>query len=169
MEIRDVGEFLNYFNKVHLRTMKAVRAVPPDKVDWRFREGKFTIGDLLRHIATANRFIFVEVARGNPSAYGGCGRELAASYDDIVQFMERLHREDVEILSAFGEAELNRKCTTPEGGSITAWKWLRAMIEHEAHHRGQIYTYLALIEVPSPPLYGMTSEQVRERSGAAQR
>lgn len=169
MEIRDIGEFLNYFNKVHQRTMKAVRAVPPDKVDWRFREGKFTIGDLLRHIATANRFIFVEVARGNPSAYGGCGRELAASYDDIVQFMERLHREDVEILSAFGEVDLNRRCTTPEGGSITAWKWLRAMIEHEAHHRGQIYTYLALIEVPSPPLYGMTSEQVRERSGAAQR
>ena len=80
-----------------------------------------------------------------------------------------LEPEDVEILSAFGEVDLNRRCTTPEGGSITAWKWLRAMIEHEAHHRGQIYTYLALIEVPSPPLYGMTSEQVRERSGAAQR
>jgi uncharacterized damage-inducible protein DinB len=169
MEIRDIGEFLNYFNKVHQRTMKAARAVPPDMVDWQFREGKFTIGDLLRHIATANRFIFVEVARGNPSAYGGCGRELAESYDEIIQFMEQLHQEDVEILSGFGELELNRRCMTPEGSSITGWKWLRAMIEHEAHHRGQIYTYLALMEVASPPLYGMTSEQVRERSRSVQR
>jgi uncharacterized damage-inducible protein DinB len=42
------------------------------------------------------------------------------------------------------------------------------MIEHEIHHRGQIYTYLALMEAPSPPLYGLTSEQVRERSVARQ-
>ena len=35
MEIQDLGEFLNYFNKVHERTMKVVRCIPPEKVDWR--------------------------------------------------------------------------------------------------------------------------------------
>jgi uncharacterized damage-inducible protein DinB len=164
MEIHAAGEFLRYFDKVHQRTMTAIQSIPPEKVDWTFREGKFTLGDLIRHIAAANRYIFVEVARGRPSAYAGCGKELAASYDEIIRFVERLHREDVEIISGFGPQELNRKCTTPDGASITVWKWLRAMIEHEIHHRGQIYTYLALLEVPSPPLYGLTSEQVRERS-----
>jgi uncharacterized damage-inducible protein DinB len=38
------------------------------------------------------------------------------------------------------------------------------MVEHEAHHRGQIYLYLAMLGVETPPLYGLTSEQVRERS-----
>jgi uncharacterized damage-inducible protein DinB len=164
MEISDIGEFLNYFNKVHQRTMNVVRAIPPDKVDWRFREEKFTLGDLVRHIATANRYIFVEVCQGKPSAYNGCGRDLAASYDEIIQFSERLHGEDVEILSGSTRDDLTRKCTTPDGSAITTWKWLRAMIEHEAHHRGQIYTYLALLEKPSPPLYGLTSEQVRKLS-----
>lgn len=164
MEIRGVGEFLNYFNKVHQRTMNVVSAIPRDKVDWQFREGKFTLGDLARHIAAANRYIFVEVARGRPSAYNGCGKDLAASYEEIVEFAERLHRENVEILSGFSEAELNRKCVTPDGVSITSWKWLRSMIEHEVHHRGQIYTYLALLDVPTPALYGMTSEQVQARS-----
>ncbi len=164
MEIRDNGEFLKYFDKVHQRTMSAVRSIPPDKVDWTFRERQFTLGDLVRHIATANRYIFVEVACGRSSAYAGCGKELAASYDEIVLYIERLHRETAEIISGFGPHELNRKCTTPDGASITVWKWLRAMIEHEIHHRGQIYTYLALIEAPRPLLYGLTSEQVRERS-----
>jgi uncharacterized damage-inducible protein DinB len=167
MEIRDIAEFLSYFNKVHQRTMNVVCAIPPDKVDWRFREGKFTLGDLVRHIAAANRHIFVEVARGKPSAYAGCGKDLAATYDEIVAFAERLHREDAEILSGFTADQLSRKCTTPEGGSITSWKWLRSMIEHEVHHRGQIYIYLSLMEVPSPPLYGLTSEQVVELSTAA--
>ena len=164
MEIRDFSEFLRYFDKIHQRTMSAVRSVPAGQIDWTFRNGKFTLGDLIRHIAAANRYIFVEVARGNPSAYAGCGKELAASYDEVVAFIERLHRENVEIISAFTPEDLNRKCTTPDGASITVWKWLRAMIEHEIHHRGEIYTYLALLDVPSPPLYGLTSEQVRERS-----
>lgn len=43
-------------------------------------------------------------------------------------------------------------------------KWLRAMIEHEAHHRGQLYLMLRLIGVSPPPLFGLTSEQVRARS-----
>jgi len=164
MEIRDIGEFLGYFEKVHRRTMNVVRAIPPAKVDWAFREGKFTLGDLVRHIATANRYLFVETCQGKPSAYNGCGKELAPSYDEIVRFSERLHQEDVAILSVFSQDDLARKCTTPDGSAITTWKWLRAMIEHEAHHRGQIYTYLAILEVPTPPLYGLTSEQVRERS-----
>ena len=166
MEISDLAEFLGYFNKIHQRTMRVVQAIPPDKVDWRFREGKFTVGDIARHIATANRYIFVEVCAGKPSAYNGCGKELAGTYDEIIEFSKKLHQENIEILSKFTPEDLNRKCTTPDGAKITTWKWLRAMIEHEAHHRGQIYIYLSLMELPSPPLYGLTSEQVRERSVA---
>jgi uncharacterized damage-inducible protein DinB len=40
------------------------------------------------------------------------------------------------------------------------------MVEHEAHHRGQIYLYLGLLDVPTPPLYGLTSEEVRARNVA---
>jgi uncharacterized damage-inducible protein DinB len=38
------------------------------------------------------------------------------------------------------------------------------MCEHEVHHRGQIYLMLGLLEVATPPLFGLTSEEVRERS-----
>jgi uncharacterized damage-inducible protein DinB len=164
MEIRDPGEFLNYFNKIHQRTMNVTRAIPPDKVDWRFRQDKFTLGDLARHIAATNRYMFLEVAQGKPSAYPGCGKELAASYDEIIQLAEELHRQSVEILSGFSHADLERRCITPDGASITVWKWLRSMIEHEIHHRGQIYIYLSLLETPAPPLFGLTSEQLLERS-----
>ncbi|HTZ96405.1 MAG TPA: hypothetical protein VMB18_08420 [Terriglobales bacterium] len=60
MEIRDLSVFLDYFGKIHQRTMRVVRCIPPDKVDWSFRPGKFTVGDLARHISTATRYIFAE-------------------------------------------------------------------------------------------------------------
>jgi uncharacterized damage-inducible protein DinB len=70
----------------------------------------------------------------------------------------------MEIFTRLTADDLNQKCLTPGGVSITVWKWLRAMVEHEIHHRAQIYTYLGLLGIAAPPIYGLTSEEVRERS-----
>ncbi len=61
--------------------------------------------------------------------------------------------------------QLEAKCQTPAGIRITTWKWLRAMVEHEAHHRGQLYLLLGTRGVRNPPIYGLTEEQVKARSG----
>lgn len=164
MRIQDLNAFLDYFDKVHQRTMRVARWGPSDKLDWTYREGKFTLGDLVRHIATIERYMFAETVAGRPSRYAGCGKELADGYDAVLEFAERLHRESGEIFAGLSPEDLNRKCATPEGAAISTWKWLRAMVEHEIHHRGQIYLYLSMLGVPTPPLYGLTSEQVRERS-----
>ncbi len=164
MQIHNTDVFLDYLDKIHQRTMRVARCVPPDKLDWTYREGKFTVGDLLRHMAAIERYMFAETVQNKPSRYPGCGKELADGYENVLMFMERMHRESVEIFSRLSSDDLNHKCATPDGVSITVWKWLRAMVEHEIHHRGQIYVYLAMLDVPTPPLYGLTSEQVRERS-----
>jgi uncharacterized damage-inducible protein DinB len=167
MEIQRIEPFLEYLSKVHQRTARVIRCIPPEKIEWTYREGKFTLGDQVRHLATIERYMFVETVSGRPSRYAGCGRELADGYDQVLRFMERLRAESLQILSALSDADLQRKCVTPDGAQITVWKWLRAMVEHEIHHRGQVYLYLSLLGVPTPPLYGLTSEQVRERSVAS--
>jgi uncharacterized damage-inducible protein DinB len=80
--------------------------------------------------------------------------------------MERLHAESMEIFAKLGDEDLQRNCKTPDGAEITKRKCLRLMVEHEIHHRGQIYLYLGILGVPTPPMYGLTSEQVRARSSA---
>lgn len=164
MQIQDSSVFLDYFDKIHNRTMRVARLIPADKLDWTYREGKFTLGDLVRHIAAINRYMFAETVAGRRSRYAGCGKELADGYEQVMNFAERLHRESVDIFARLTPDDLSGKCMTPEGTSLTTWKWLRAMVEHEIHHRGQIYLYLSMLGVPTPPLYGLTSEQVRERS-----
>jgi uncharacterized damage-inducible protein DinB len=141
-----------------------VTCIPPDKLEWTFRAGTFTLGDLVRHLATIERNMYAETLAGRPSRYAGCGRELADGYDAVLEYFDRLDAETKEIIGRLSEADLARKCQTPAGTPITTWKWLRAMVEHEVHHRGQIYLMLNMLEVPTPPLYGLTSEEVRARS-----
>ena len=164
MEIRDLGTFLDYLASVHARTRRLVVLVPPADLEWAPAPGKFTFGDLVRHLAGIERWMYAETVRGRPSRYPGHGRELADGAEAVLALYDRLHGESVAIFEQLNADALSRRCTTPAGTSITAWKWLRAMLEHEAHHRGQLYLMLALRGVPTPPIYGLTSEEVRARS-----
>lgn len=108
MELSRIEPFLDYLGSIHARTRRVVTCIPPDDLEWSPAPGKFSFGDIVRHLAA--------------------------------------------------------KCATPAGTPITTWKWLRAMLEHEAHHRGQLSLMLGLRGVTPPPIYGLTSEEVRDRS-----
>jgi uncharacterized damage-inducible protein DinB len=163
MEIVGIEPFLHYFGSVRKRTMRVARCIPGDKIDWTYAPEKFTLGDILRHLAVAERYMWAENAQGHPARYTTHGRELADGLENVLAFMERLHAESIAIFSKLSNEDLQRKCVTPGNAPITVWKWLRLMTEHEIHHRGQIYLYLSMLGVPTPPLYGLTSEQVRAR------
>jgi uncharacterized damage-inducible protein DinB len=162
----DLEEFLDYFDRVRQRTRRVADRIPPDRIDWRPRPSAFSLGDLVRHIATTERYMWAETVHHRPSRYVSHGPELAATRDETLAMLDRLHEESMQLFRALTPAALAAKCATPEGTAITTWKWLRAMVEHEIHHRGQMYLLLNLLDVPTPPLYGLTSEQVRARGRA---
>lgn len=167
MEIHSVEPFLAYFENVRSRTLRVISAIPPQRLDWTYREGAFTFADLIRHLGATERYMFAENVQGLPSRYPGHGRELADGYDAVLQYLHRMHQESIEILGRLSPEDLQRKCATPGGVQMRVWKWLRSMVEHEVHHRGQIYLMLGMLDIPTPPLYGLTSEEVRERSISA--
>ncbi len=166
MEILAIQPFLKYFSGIRERTMRVARRVPPDKIDWSCAPGKFTLGDLLRHLAVTERYLWAETVQCKPSRYTSHGKELAESHEAVIDLMEKLHAESMEIFSRLSDADLQRKCPTPAGAEIRTATWLRAMVEHEIHHRGQIFMYLGMLSVPTQPIFGLTSEQVR-RVGVA--
>jgi uncharacterized damage-inducible protein DinB len=164
MEINTIQPFLDYWKSVRGRTKRVIAAIPEDRLDWTYMPGKFTFGDIIRHLATIERYMYGETVQGKPSSYPGYDKSLQREGEEPVQFMDRLDQESIEIFSRLSDEDLTRKCMTPAGTSITTWKWLRAMVEHESHHRGQIYMMLSMLGVSSPPLYGLTEEEVRSKS-----
>ena len=167
METKNIREFLDYYEKVRQRTLKVIACIPAEQYDWSYREGKFSFADIIRHIATIERYMYAENAQRKPSRYPGHGRELADGPENVLEFFNRMHGESMEIFAGLSDEDLLQKCVTPGGTPITIWKWLRAMVEHEIHHRAQIYTYLGMLDIATPPIYGLTSEEVRERSRPA--
>lgn len=164
MEILSIPPFLEYYNRVRERTRRVALLIPEEQMEWTYRPGKFTLGDLVRHIAAIERWLYAENVMGRPSLYQGCGRDLADGKTAVLNYLDEMNRQSVEIFSQLTPERLQSKILTPTGQPITCWKWLRLLPEHEIHHRGQIYLYLNLLGVTTPPLYGLTSEEVVERS-----
>jgi len=164
MEIHRIEDLLSYYASVHRRTRAVAERIPEDRLEWSAGPGRFTPGDLVRHIAATERWMWAENARGGPSRYGGHGTELAATKQELLSLLDRSYAETVEILGGLAPGRLLEKCGTVGGVEITVWKWLRLMLEHEIHHRGQLYEVLGAMGVETPPLYGLTEPEVLERS-----
>lgn len=164
MEITSIKSFLDYYIRIRERTNRLIRVVPPEHLDFTYKPGKFTIGDQIRHIGTIERYMFVETVAGRKSSYPGCSKDLADGYENIVNYFNELHSQSLEIIGNLHDADLKRKCITPDNTEIAIWKWLRAMVEHEIHHRAQLYLYLNMLNVATPPIFGLTAEEVQRRS-----
>ncbi|MGH1365867.1 MAG: DinB family protein [Calditrichia bacterium] len=164
MQITYATDFLKYYGRIKDRTRMLFPSIPADKIEWTYQTGKFTIGDIIRHLALIERNMYAENAQFQPSRYKGCGSEYANGYDATIQFYNDMQEESFAIFAKLSEDDLQRKAMTPAGIEITLWKWLRAMVEHEVHHRGQLFLYLGLLGIDLPPLYGLTAEQVSDRS-----
>jgi uncharacterized damage-inducible protein DinB len=164
VENTGAAAFCDWWEKVRGRTRRVADLIPDDRLEWTWQAGKFTLGDVVRHLAGIERDMYAENARLRPSRYRGHGRELAEGPAAVRAYFERLHAESMEIFRSLSDADLEAKTETPAGARLSVGKWLRLMVEHEIHHRGQLYMALGILGIETPPIYGLTSEQVREKS-----
>jgi hypothetical protein len=64
----DLNDFLNQFEKVRARTRRVAECIPANRIDWAYKPGAFTLGDLVRHIAVTERYIWAETVHRRHSA-----------------------------------------------------------------------------------------------------
>jgi uncharacterized damage-inducible protein DinB len=160
MEITNVRAFLAYHEKTRQVTNKVIQVIPPDKIEWTYAPGKFTIGDLVRHIAAIERHVFAEVAMGNKPDYTGCSKALADGYENTMSYFNEKHVESIAIFKSLPDESLRRAIKSLDGKEIKLGSFLRALFVHEIHHRGALCIYLNLLGVATPPVIGLTEEQV---------
>lgn len=60
MEFNDINTFLDYYAKIKNRTRRLFNYIPPTHIKWTYQEGKFTIGDIIRHLANIERLMYAE-------------------------------------------------------------------------------------------------------------
>lgn len=161
--ITDIASFLRYFDAVHRRTVRDVAALPPAAAVWQPppREGEagWTIGQLVGHMAVS-RLYFASAYRGEGWLYPRVEldpRDQAA----WVPYLEGAAAEFHRRLEDTPDGWLTRRIAMIDtGGSLSGWRLLAMMVEHEVHHRSQIDTYAGLEGWPVPHIFERSFESI---------
>lgn len=163
--ITSVAEFVRYFEGVRRRTLATVARVTPEALGWAPRPAEFTCGDVIRHLAGAERFFVTKVLEDRFTDDLDPGPPLGRA--ETLERLEAVHRRERERLAAMDDARLALPLADLDGGRVKAWRFLMAMAEHEVHHRSQLDSYLSQLGIEPPQLYGYRMEAVLERVGGA--
>jgi uncharacterized damage-inducible protein DinB len=160
--LTSVGEFVKYFEGVRRRTRSAIDRVTPALADYRPRDDEWTCGAIVRHLAGAERFFVTKVLEDRFTTDLEPGP--ATDWDVTKAGLEATHHAAMAQLACLPDAALSRKLTDLDGGRVSAWRFLMAMVEHEVHHRSQLDSWVALAGAEAPQLYGYRMEDVVERA-----
>jgi uncharacterized damage-inducible protein DinB len=166
--IGSVRAFGEYFEGVRRRTVQFARRVPADAVDWAPKAGEYTCGDIVRHLA-ASEAMFTGVVADGVWRYGGHARARGATLDAALALLDAEHTAARAALARVADAALDaeRPALEPGGRPIRAWRVLMAMCEHEVHHRSQLASYLTLMGVDAPDIFGLGVEDVERLTAVA--
>src|ERR671939_660464 len=88
MQITTIAPFLDYWRGFRERTRRVALVVPADQLEWSLAPGKWTFGDIVRHLAGIERDMYAENVHGRPSRYPGHGRELADGKGEIIAYLD---------------------------------------------------------------------------------
>ncbi|HUV30425.1 MAG TPA: DinB family protein [Acidobacteriota bacterium] len=147
------GETLAEFSRaVRESSLKRLRTVPDGMENWRPTPEAMSFADLAQHLCDADKWLFsmlrlkdLTPTRGKA---GLADVENRSRYLRLLEALEQTGQQRADMLAGLSEGDLSEKIYDERfGAEVTAW-WIimRGNLDHEIHHRGQIATYLRIIQ-----------------------
>jgi len=160
-------ELLGELEREAARTKRALEEVPAGRDDWKPHEKSMALGRLAGMIATMPAWIVLILKQDEldltPPGGGGwklpTQSELVAAHDtSVADARAALNSVDDDLL-------LTTSWRLRAGGQVVSEAprhiALRDMLNHLAHHRGQLTVYLRLLGATVPAIYGPSADDQR--------
>ena len=144
-------------------TRRLFEVIPEDKLSWQPHPKAMSLGELAMHIAEI------------PGALARLGQTDVFEFTEIPSPTRPENRG--QILTAFSKALDDAKSivdATSDEQALATWKltkdsrtlmemprvafWRALLLNHYYHHRGQLSTYLRILDVPLPSIYGPSAD-----------
>ena len=150
--------FINKWHRIHNQTARLMAVAPDDKYEWKPCDSGMSLGELMNHIWVS------EAGLIEATINGAFPKEWPASVNttkEMLAAFDKAHTEAAARTATLTDEQLSEEIAPfGPGNELTRLASLNATLEHQIHHRGQLYTYLRLAGCEVPPLFGL--ETIRE-------
>jgi uncharacterized damage-inducible protein DinB len=145
-------------------TRRVLQRVPQDKLAWKPHEKAKSLGQLATHIASVQGNL-ATMLQGSSAEAGSAGPEVVPeTTDELVALFDAKLETAKSMLSKIADDDLPSAWSMTRQGktmiSMPKIAVIRSIIlNHIYHHRGQLSTYLRILDVPVPSVYGPTADE----------
>jgi uncharacterized damage-inducible protein DinB len=161
-----LNPFLANYEHEYQSTLKVLRAIPEDKVNFTPHEKMRSAGHLAWHIVAIEN-LFGRGTLGDKIVVGG-SRSLSppATIAAMIETYEKQHPEIVDAWKAFDESKWLEKIPFVKPNGETWMELPRivylqsALLAHTIHHRGQLTVLLRLMGAKVPGVYGPSADEM---------
>ena len=142
-------------------TLKVIRAIPTDKLNFKPHTKSMGMGELVWHLIQAEQMFIggmLHGAFGKETLPSDIPKEQPATTEAIAQSYEKLCMARIgELKAARGEV-LAKELNFHNFMIMPAIQFLQVSLNHSIHHRGQLSVYLRLVDAKVPSIYGPSAD-----------
>lgn len=128
---------------------QALDKLTDDQLNFVPRAGLWSLGETARHIAETETGWIGIIARNEIDTWPKYPAGQYTTVAAIKQLLEEVHQRTLAYLNGKTEADLDRVIDL-SWGTITVGGVVWHVLEHEIHHRGEIYLMLGLLGMEAP-------------------
>ncbi len=155
--------FLDTFEREHRKTVRVLRAFPPDKADMRPHPTSRSARELAWTFVMERGLGVMVFKNEFEQKMGGTQPEPPEAYEEILAALGPAQQEYAELIRATPEEELFemvRFFTAPKTiGELSRLDWIWFLLHDEIHHRGQFSVYLRMAGGKVPSIYGPSRDE----------
>lgn len=147
----NASELFGHWGEVRKGLFRALDRLTDEQLDFTPREGMWSLGTVARHIANTEEGWFRYAATRELDEWPG--EYSAADYptvDSIKALLTEIHGGTEAYLRMVDVVDLDRVLEMPWGEKLTLRQVIWHVLEHEIHHRGEIYLMLGLMGMQAP-------------------
>lgn len=156
---REVVDLLEHLDRYRAVTLQALELVDVRSLEWRPGQDYYSLCQQFIHIAQAEDFHAHGLFDGDWNVDRVRLPKECWDRERITAYFHHVREYSRSRVESLGRNDLDRVLTipgTPGDWSVRSWLWF--ILEHELHHKGQIWLYLRQMGL-TPPFYAMPLEK----------
>ncbi len=148
----NAAELFEHWRIVRRDLNAALDLLTDEELDFVPRAGLWSLGTVARHIAEAEEGWFRYVVNNEMGQWPDFKDEHYPTVQSIEELLAAVHERTQLFLATIDFDDLERAVPTPWGEDIPLRWIVWHVLEHEIHHRGEIYLMLGLMGMEAPEL-----------------
>ena len=146
----NAAELFSHWKAVRAGLHQALDGLTEEQLAFVPREGLWSLGTVACHIANAEDGWFRYVAARKVDEWPSIDEEQYRTVASIKALLDEVHSYTLAYLQQIDVTDLDRTIAAPWGAELTLRFIIWHVLEHEIHHRGEIYLMLGLMGIEAP-------------------